>query len=412
MQSEHHQSERHLRELRLFLEEICCNLCRFQHVEVDGVAPEQVHISQEAYLGKPGAYADIRVQPPGCTPYYVEVKCGYPSERIVSHLLRKYGEFPPPGSPPTRIVLVVDTRNRPDWAEAERRLTAGLPRTHLEVWDEERLSALLERRFGLRVASFSDQDVLELRAALDAAKGRYAFGDRWTGDELESALLWHFGFWRLKQLRETRGLDARRILPPGMYHGVAVLIADLCSFSSYVRDTSDDEVVRYCLTAFYSKARYDVLNTGGMLYQFVGDEVVALYGLPERTEGTMEAALRCARSLVDIGNAISSEWQRHIDRVQERQGVHIGITLGDMQVVSLRPFGRAHLSAVSDGINMAARLFACAGPSEIVVSNAFYQELEPEAQAGFKHIEPVDARNMGRINAWKLSVGSGGISPA
>jgi class 3 adenylate cyclase len=409
MQSGHYQSERHMRELRLFLEEICCNMCRFRHVEGDGVVPEAVRISQEAYLGRPGAYADIRVHPPGKPPYVVEVKYGYPSERIVAHLLRKYGDLPA-AEAPARIVLVVDTRVRTNWAATERQLKAGLPGSELEVWDEDRLCALLERRFGVRVESFSEQAVLELRAALDSAKGRYAFGDQWVGDELQSALLWHFGFWRLKQLRESGRLDARSILAPGIYDGVAVLVADLCSFSSYVRDTTDDDVVRHCLTAFYSKARYEVLNTGGMLYQFVGDEVLALYGLPERTEGAMEAAMRCARSLLSIGNAISMEWQRHIDRVQERQGVHIGIAMGDIHVVSLRPFGRAHLSAVSDGINMAARLLACAGPSEIVVSNAFYQELEPNSQEGFRHIDPVDARNMGRINAWKQSIGSDGAN--
>jgi hypothetical protein len=47
-----------------------------------------------------------------------------------------------------------------------------------------------------------------------------------------------------------------------------VLLADLCSFSSYIRDTGDAEVVRESLTAFYSKARYQIINNGGMLYQF------------------------------------------------------------------------------------------------------------------------------------------------
>ncbi len=103
-----------------------------------------------------------------------------------------------------------------------------------EIWDEERLSGLINSHFDTKLDSVSSADaVIELRTALTRAKGRYAFGSDWTGSELQTHLLWHFGFWRLKQLRETNGLLSRAILPPGMYREVAVLIADLCSFSSY-----------------------------------------------------------------------------------------------------------------------------------------------------------------------------------
>jgi hypothetical protein len=35
-------AETELFELRLFLEEICCNICRFRHVHDDKVSPEHV----------------------------------------------------------------------------------------------------------------------------------------------------------------------------------------------------------------------------------------------------------------------------------------------------------------------------------------------------------------------------------
>ena len=105
-------------------------------------------------------------------------------------------------------------------------------------------------------------------------------------------------------------------MPPGLYQKVVVVLADLSSYSSYVRDTRNNEVVRYCLTSFYSKARYAVINTGGMLYQFVGDEVSGLFGVPQPTKHYLRDALECARAPVDIGNSVSDEWQRQIDRVQ------------------------------------------------------------------------------------------------
>ena len=78
------------------------------------------------------------------------------------------------------------------------------------------------------------------------------------------------------------------------------------------------------------------------------------------------------------------------------------MAVGDLEIMSLRPFGRAHMGAIGDCINMAARLCGVAGPSEVVVSNTFFRHLDPPAQARFVELEPVDARNVGRIRAWRL----------
>ncbi len=106
--------------------------------------------------------------------------------------------------------------------------------------------------------------------------------------------------------------------------------------------------------------------------------------------------------MIDIGNSVSNTWQRHIDRVQHSRGVHIGLTIGDIQVVSLRPYGRAHLGSVSDALNMAARLKDQAVSGEIVVSNSYYQSLTESSQSEFEPLEPIEAKNMGKIKAWKL----------
>ena len=63
------------------------------------------------------------------------------------------------------------------------------------------------------------------------------------------------------------------------------------------------------------------------------------------------------------------------------------------------------MGAIGDCINMSARLCGVAGPSEVVVSNSLYQQFGLPAQARFAELEPVDARNVGRIRAWKLQLG-------
>ncbi len=391
------------RELRLFIEEICCNLLRFSHTESDHARPEQIRIDQEVYLGIPGAFADIRVMPPASRPYFVEVKYGYARDTIIAHMSRKYGCATAATQDASRLLLVIDSRSQEELSfiesELKRRIRPGLA---LEIWNEAKLLSLIREQLDLEIDSFTSKDILDIRMAVDKAKGLIAFGDAFHDEPLQAALLWHFGFWKLRQLREARALTAREILPPGLYRAAVVLFADLSSFSAFVRDTRDDAVIRHILSSFYSKARYEVLNCGGMMYQFLGDGVIGIFGVPENHQSCARDALACAQGLIDNGNSVSHEWQRCIDHVQNAGGAHIGMAIGDINVMSLRPFGRGHMGVIADSVNLAARLTAAAEPGDIVVSNALYKGLPEESQTTFQEMEPVEARNIGRIRAWRL----------
>jgi adenylate cyclase len=389
-------------ELRLFLEEVSCDLCRYRHA-VDGVRPEDVRIHQEVFLGLPGAFADIKVTVPGAAPYFVEVKYGYPPEKVVRHLERKFGAATPGGRDAAKLVLVIDSAPSANWPAAEREIRRRIrPELALEIWDESMLLSLLRSQFGLSIDRLTEITPTEFHAAIDRAKGVEAFAESFVNDPLQAALLWHFGSWVLRRVREESGASARAVLPPGRYKNVAAVFADLSSFSSYVRDTRDDQVVRHVLTFFYSKSRYQVLNSGGMLYQFLGDGMVALFGVVGRRPSYVEDALQCATALLEIGRSTSNEWQRRIDHVQTGGGCHIGMAIGDLNIVSLRPFSRSHVGAIADSINTAARLSAAAGPDEIVAANALFHDLSTESQSRFAEIEAIDARNVGRIRAWKV----------
>lgn len=398
-----------LNQLRLLLEELCCELCRFEHVAEHGLSPESVRIDREYWLGAPGEFADIRIAPGKRASYFVEVKHGYPTDTLYRHLKRKYGRSSSAIAGATKVIVMIDEDGRPDRAQLEADLLQCLsPGLALEIWDEAHFLRLIGERFAVHVNAITTEDMLDVRQAIDRAKGFAAFGGRtlaeYEHDPLKAELLWHFGFWRLRQLRSAGRTTPRDILPPGPYRGVAVLLADLCSFSSYVRDTPDHEIVRESLTSFYSKSRYQIINNGGMFYQFVGDEVIGLFGIPDGTAGCVQEALETARALVSIGESVSHNWQRRIDRMQESGGLHIGLAVGDLQVVAQRPFSRTHTGAIGDCINVAARMMAVAGPGEAVVSNSFYQAMDEGRQSGFEAVEPVEARNVGRIRAWKLRI--------
>jgi len=59
------------------------------------------------------------------------------------------------------------------------------------------------------------------------------------------------------------------------------------------------------------------------------------------------------------------------------------------------------MGAVADAINLAARLNSFASAGEIVISNVFYQKLPSALRGEFGELEPIEARNIGRVRAWK-----------
>jgi class 3 adenylate cyclase len=390
------------RQLRLFLEEICCDICRVLAMH-EGAPTAEVDVAREVDLGLPGAFADMLVRRPAHPPFFLEVKWGYPSDRLVEHLRMKYGRPSPTCPSADRVVLLIDRERRSDWPRLEARLREVVrPELEFIVWDEEKLRALIRECFNLELTGITVEGLTELRAGIDDGKWRWAFGDKYQNNPLKSSLLWHFGYTRLQQLHKEKDLAPEQILPPQRYRNAVVVLADLSYFSSFVRDTRDDEVMRGALTSFYSNSRYAIINSGGVMVQFVGDEVLALFGVPDQEDGSTQRALDCARSLLQIGSSVSNRWQRELDRVQPAGGVHVGIAMGDIHVVLYRPFSQTHVGVVGDAVNLAARLLERASCNELVVSNTFFQKLHETTQSEFDELEPIEAKNVGLLKAWKL----------
>jgi class 3 adenylate cyclase len=82
------------------------------------------------------------------------------------------------------------------------------------------------------------------------------------------------------------------------------------------------------------------------------------------------------------------------------------MAIGELQFLPLRPFSRSHLGIIGDAINMASRLSSSAQSGEIVVSNSLRTQFPFAAQQLLREIEPVEAKNVGRIKAWRFCAGA------
>lgn len=399
-------------EMRLMIEELCCALLRFEHASER--RPEEVRVRRELPLGFQNAYADVLIIPPESDPYYLEVDFGYSNDEIIASVQRKYLpllQTDRTSNHARKLVLFFDTANRTGVEELVATCRSMLaPEISVETLNEHALDQLAKKHLNVSIPHLEPSMLADVRTAIDQAKGTYAFAPIQKGayqhDPLKAYLLWSFDFWKVRSLIEKH-TSPDQIMRAGVYEKVVVLIADLCSFSSFVRETPDTDITRANLVSFYSKARHAIIGNGGFLYQFVGDSVIGCFGMPDQNGNASACALKAATELCHVGASVTNRWQRQIDREQNYHGTHIGIAMGELHLMPLRPFSRTHQGLVGDCINMASRLMDEAKEGEIIVSNVFYQSLPPESQSRFTTTHPVEAKNVGRIKSWITRIDSG-----
>ncbi len=172
---------------------------------------------------------------------------------------------------------------------------------------------------------------------------------------------------------------------------MTVLFADLVGFTSRAERLDPEDVTRL-VGPYYGRVRAELQRFGGTVEKFIGDAVMALFGVPVVHEDDAERAVRAAfaiRRAIDELNRADAELD-----LQVRIGINTGVALVDLDADP----ASGEVLATGDVVNTAARLQQHAAVASIVVGDATYRltaaaveyaELEPIAAKG-KH-DPVPA---------------------
>src|SRR5205814_4837845 len=119
---------------------------------------------------------------------------------------------------------------------------------------------------------------------------------------------------------------------------------------------------------------------GGTVEKFIGDAVVAVFGVPEAHEDDALRACRAAVEMQERVTRLNAELER---RFGERIAVRIGVNTGEVV--------RNDASVVAgDPVNVAARLEQAARPGEVLVGEPTYQLVRDAAE--LEPIEPLAAK--------------------
>ena len=173
---------------------------------------------------------------------------------------------------------------------------------------------------------------------------------------------------------------------------VSILFCDLAE-STALGERLDPEPLRELLGSWYEAMRAALERHGGKVEKFVGDAVMAVFGLPRAHE---DDALRAVRAAIDMQAAVerlnTSLQGRGLPELRIRIGINTGEVVTGDETATL---------VTGDAVNTAKRLEQAAAGGEILIG-AVTERLVRHA-ARLEAVAPVDAKGKTNpVEAWRV----------
>ncbi len=208
----------------------------------------------------------------------------------------------------------------------------------------------------------------------------------------------------------SRFVNSPRFDPSALYErrrtDCHVLLADLCSFTSFFKATDELETVRALMTDYYSTVRRVIHRHGGMLEKIMGDAVLAIWGLHLTKSRQIAGIMKAAEELVRAAKRLTDRWQAVIDQVVKPTGLRLGLSRGEI-ITLRRDHNHPGLTVLGNPVNLAARLQVAAAPNQLICTNTVYHEIR-RARLPYKFKQynlegnghALNARNYGLLRVW------------
>jgi class 3 adenylate cyclase/tetratricopeptide (TPR) repeat protein len=177
---------------------------------------------------------------------------------------------------------------------------------------------------------------------------------------------------------------------------VTVVFTDLAG-STALGERLDPETLRGVMSRYFATAQAAMERHGGTVEKFIGDAVMAVFGVPTLREDDAVRAIRAVVELTDALERLNAELDReHGIRIAIRTGVNTGeVVVGGVDSATDQRL------ATGDAVNVAARLEQAAAPGDVLLGANTYSIVAENVVA--EAIAPVDAKGKSEpLAAWRL----------
>ncbi len=137
--------------------------------------------------------------------------------------------------------------------------------------------------------------------------------------------------------------------------------------STEMGERLDPEALRKVMTRYFDEMRVAIERHGGTVEKFIGDAVMAVFGVPVVHEDDALRAVRAAADMRETLEELDKELERDLGvTISNRIGINTGeVVAGDATT--------GDRIVTGDAVNVAARLEQAAGPGEVLVGEATYR---------------------------------------
>ena len=175
---------------------------------------------------------------------------------------------------------------------------------------------------------------------------------------------------------------------------VTAVFSDLTG-STAMGEKLDPETVQTVMSRYFAEMSGILQAHGGTVEKFIGDAIVAVFGVPVVHE---DDALRAVSACVEMRDAMNEMNKEFMDRWGFQLLVRTGVNTGEVIATDV---SQGDAFSTGDTMNVAARLEQNAPPGEILIGKAT-QKLVAHA-ARLEEIEPLALKGKSEpVPAWKV----------
>jgi adenylate cyclase len=146
--------------------------------------------------------------------------------------------------------------------------------------------------------------------------------------------------------------DSDEPLGPVRRQTVAVLFADIVGFTR-MAEAMPPEAVVALLREFHQRMADRIFACGGTIEKYIGDEIFAVFGLPDASPHDALTALRCAAGMLDALEAWNAERRA---RGELPLAIGIGLNYGPAVLGDVGTEHSLAFTVIGDTVNIASRL--------------------------------------------------------
>ncbi len=168
----------------------------------------------------------------------------------------------------------------------------------------------------------------------------------------------------------------------GRESSLAILFCDIRNFTSFSERQLPYDVI-HLLNRYFARINQDVVRHGGVIDNFMGDGIMALFGVPD-IDPAPEPSLRAVRAGLDMLASVTAMRGYFQDNFGWSLRIGVGIHCGPVIVGAVGAGVRRRTTVIGDAVNFASRIESAnkdAG-TELLLSAAAYEEVKDLVTAG------------------------------